>query len=166
MNFLKNILFIFLLTSSLICSANAAQHHQVSSKVESKIDNIDIHNNSTANKSNKTEAQPEEKGIVLGSELTVFGIMCIMSATASPTEAKDKTNKKSAESIGEAAENAVKSGTLTVMGVICTLIGLPILIYNGYKYRQAQQDQKQDEKKITLEKSKPQKQFAQLIPSF
>ena len=163
MNFLKNILFIFLLTSSLICSANAAQHHQVSSKVESKIDNIDIHNNSIANKSNKTAVQPEEKGIVLGSELTVFGIMCIMSATASPTEAKNQSNKKSA--IGEAAENAVKSGTLTVMGVICTLIGLPILIYNGYKYRQAQQDQKQDEQKITLEKNKPQKQFAQFIPS-
>ena len=165
MNFLKNILFIFLLTSSLICSANAAQHHQVSSKVESKIDNIDFHNNSIANKSNKTEAQPEEKGIVLGSELTVFGIMCIMSAT-NPSETKDKSNKKSAESIGEAAENAVESGKLTVMGIICTLIGLPILIYNGYKYRQAQQDQKQDEKKITLEKSKPQTQFAQLIPSF
>lgn len=165
MNFLKNILFIFLLTSSLICSANAAQHHQVSSKVKSNIDNINFHNNSTANKSNKTEAQPEEKGIVLGSELTIFGIMCIMSATASPTETKNQSNKKSAESFGEAAENALKSGTLTVMGVICTLIGLPILIYNGYKYRQAQQDQKQNEKKIALEKSKPQKQFAQFIPS-
>ena len=163
MNFLKNILFIFLLTSSLICSANAAQNHLVPSKAESKIDNINFHNNSIANKSNKTAVQPEEKGIVLGSELTVFGIMCIMSATASPTEAKNQSNKKSA--IGEAAENAIKSGTLTVMGVICTLIGLPILIYNGYKYRQAQQDQKQDEQKITLEKNKPQKQFAQFIPS-
>ena len=163
MNFLKNILFIFLLTSSLICSANAAQNHLVPSKAESKIDNINFHNNSIANKSNKTAVQPEEKGIVLGSELTVFGIMCIMSATASPTEAKNQSNKKAAS--GEAAENAVKSGTLTVMGVICTLIGLPILIYNGYKYRQAQQDQKQDEQKITLEKNKPQKQFAQFIPS-
>ena len=162
MNFLKNILFIFLLTSSLLCSANAAQNHQVSSKVESKLDNIDFYKNSVAN---KTTAQPEEKGIVLGSELTVFGIMCLMSATASPTEAKDKSNKKSAESIGDAMGNAVEAGALTVMGVICTLIGLPILIYNGYKYSQAQQDQKQDEQKITLEKSKPQKQFAQFIPS-
>ncbi|WP_173475165.1 hypothetical protein [Fibrobacter succinogenes] len=162
MNFLKNIIFIFLLTSSLLCSANAAQNHQVSSKVESKLDNIDFYKNSVAN---KTTAQPEEKGIVLGSELTVFGIMCLMSATASPTEAKDKSNKKSAESIGDAMGNAVEAGALTVMGVICTLIGLPILIYNGYKYSQAQQDQKQDEQKITLEKSKPQKQFAQFIPS-
>ena len=163
MNFLKTIIFIFLLTSSLLCSANAAQNHQVSSKVESKLDNIDFYKNSVAN---KTTAQPEEKGIVLGSELTVFGIMCLMSATASPTEAKDKSNKKSAESIGDAMGNAVEAGALTVMGVICTLIGLPILIYNGYKYSQAQQDQKQDEQKITLEKSKPQKQFAQFIPSF
>jgi len=162
MIFLKNIIFIFLLTSSLLCSANAAQNHQVSSKVESKLDNIDFYKNSVAN---KTTAQPEEKGIVLGSELTVFGIMCLMSATASPTEAKDKSNKKSAESIGDAMGNAVEAGALTVMGVICTLIGLPILIYNGYKYSQAQQDQKQDEQKITLEKSKPQKQFAQFIPS-
>lgn len=162
MNFLKNIIFIFLLTSSLLCSANAAQNHQASSKVESKLDNIDFYKNSVTN---KTTAQPEEKGIVLGSELTVFGIMCLMSATASPTEAKDKSNKKSAESIGDAMGNAVEAGALTVMGVICTLIGLPILIYNGYKYSQAQQDQKQDEQKITLEKSKPQKQFAQFIPS-
>ena len=163
MNFLKNILFIFLLTSSLICSANAAQHHQVSSKVESKLDNIDFYKNSVAN---KTAAQPGEKGIVLGSELTVFGIMCLMSATASPTEAKDKSNKKSAESIGDAMGNAVEAGALTVMGVICTLIGLPILIYNGYKYSQAQQDQKQDEQKVALEKNKPLKQIAQFIPSF
>jgi len=163
MIFLKNIIFIFLLTSSLLCSANAAQNHQVSSKVESKLDNIDFYKNSVAN---KTAAQPGEKGIVLGSELTVFGIMCLMSATASPTEAKDKSNKKSAESIGDAMGNAVEAGALTVMGVICTLIGLPILIYNGYKYSQAQQDQKQDEQKITHEKSKPQKQIAQFIPSF
>lgn len=163
MNFLKNILFIFLLTSSLICSANAAQNHQVSSKVESKLDNIDFYKNSVAN---KTAAQPGEKGIVLGSELTVFGIMCLMSATASPTEDKDKSNKKSAESIGDAMGNAVEAGALTVMGVICTLIGLPILIYNGYKYSQAQQDQKQDEQKVALEKNKPLKQIAQFIPSF
>lgn len=163
MIFLKNIIFIFLLTSSLLCSANAAQNHQVSSKVESKLDNIDFYKNSVAN---KTAAQPGEKGIVLGSELTVFGIMCIMSATASPTEDKDKSNKKSAESIGDAMGNAVEAGALTVMGVICTLIGLPILIYNGYKYSQAQQDQKQDEQKVALEKNKPLKQIAQFIPSF
>lgn len=163
MIFLKNIIFIFLLTSSLLCSANAAQNHQVSSKVESKLDNIDFYKNSVAN---KTAAQPGEKGIVLGSELTVFGIMCLMSATASPTEAKDKSNKKSAESIGDAMGNAVEAGALTVMGVICTLIGLPILIYNGYKYSQAQQDQKQDEQKVALEKNKPLKQIAQFIPSF
>ena len=163
MNFLKNILFIFLLTSLLICSANAAENHQVSSKVESKLDNIDFYKNSVAN---NTAAQPGEKGIVLGSELTVFGIMCLMSATASPTEAKDKSNKKSAESIGDAMGNAVEAGALTVMGVICTLIGLPILIYNGYKYSQAQQDQKQDEQKVALEKNKPLKQIAQFIPSF
>lgn len=163
MIFLKNIIFIFLLTSSLLCSANAAQNHQVSSKVESKLDNIDFYKNSVAN---KTAAQPGEKGIVLGSELTVFGIMCLMSATASPTEDKDKSNKKSAESIGDAMGNAVEAGALTVMGVICTLIGLPILIYNGYKYSQAQQDQKQDEQKVALEKNKPLKQIAQFIPSF
>ena len=163
MIFWKNIIFIFLLTSSLLCSANAAQNHQVSSKVESKLDNIDFYKNSVAN---KTAAQPGEKGIVLGSELTVFGIMCLMSATASPTEAKDKSNKKSAESIGDAMGNAVEAGALTVMGVICTLIGLPILIYNGYKYSQAQQDQKQDEQKVALEKNKPLKQIAQFIPSF
>ncbi len=159
MIFLKKIIFIFLLTSSFLCYANAAQKHQVSSKVESKLDNIDFYTNSVTN---NTEANPEEKGIVLGGELTIFGIMCIMSATASITEAKDKSDKKSTESFGDAMGNAVKAGALTVMGVFCTLIGLPILVYNGYKYSQAQQD----EQKNALEKNKPLKQFAQLISSF
>jgi hypothetical protein len=58
-----------------------------------------------------------------------------MSAT-NPNEAKNKSSKKSKESIGDAVGGAVEAGKLTFMGVICTLIGLPILIYNGYKYSQ------------------------------
>jgi hypothetical protein len=135
MNFLKNILFVFLLTSSLICSANAAQNSSTFSKFESKFDNIDFYKNIVANKSSDTEAEPGKDGIILGSGLTVFGIMCLMSAT-NPNEAKNKSSKKSKESIGDAVGGAVEAGKLTFMGVICTLIGLPILIYNGYKYSQ------------------------------
>jgi hypothetical protein len=139
MNFLKNILFVFLLTSSLICSANAAQNSSTFSKFESKFDNIDFYKNIVANKSNDTEVEPGKDGIILGSGLTVFGIMCLMSATSS-NESKDKSNKKSSDSIGDAVGDAVEAGKLTFMGVVCTLIGLPILIYNGYKYSQQAQE--------------------------
>ncbi len=150
MNFLKNILFIFLLTSSLICSANAAQDYQGSS--------------TPAIENANAESQPSKDGIILGGELTAFGIKCLISAATTPTESKE-TNKKSTKRIADAVGDAAEAGALTFMGVIYTLIGLPILIYSGYKYKQqAKNEQTNKESKIALDRSNAPKHSLEPVP--
>lgn len=140
MNFLKNILFIFLLTSSLLYSANAAQNYQGSS--------------TPAIENANAEFKQSKDGIILGGELTAFGIKCLFSAATTSTESKENSNKKSTKRIADAVGDAAEAGALTFMGVIYTLIGLPILIYSGYKYKQqAKKKSKDDDQQIALDRN-------------
>lgn len=130
----KNIIFVLLLVCSLIGNT-FAQPIPPWYKTNTDTSSSFIEADSTV-AYNKLLAQTyagssdgvSVAGTLIGGGLTITGLICFVAvATADVHTDKSKSNT---EQFGEAMAIGAGGAALILTGVLCTLIGLPILIYN------------------------------------